>query len=300
MFSDEVQKILDRNATLVAENSHLYQTVNELMTELTALKAANSKFKEDCQNFVESQTNNLLTPSRELSHKLYRQSREIEALKEQLFASESKAHNSVSEKERLEEEKNMLESRTKESEKITIENKHICRDVLRSVIRLQKAMKDQKRAEDLMVSGDADDEEEESNHNSTIDDAKAAQLSFSQQLREIQMRFSSINDQYSRTLDKNQGFMLEVQAKDHAIRDLETRMSVLQKQMDATNEANQRYTEERAELQGSIDTLRGALTRMKEQYIKADKERKELLQANLMLKDAIKSTKITLEDSETN
>ena len=112
MFSEEVQKVRERNATLEAENKHLYQTINELMTELTALKAANSKFKEDCQNFIESQTSNMLAPSKELTQKIYRQNREIEALKQQLIQSETKANNEINERERLIEEKRNLESTT--------------------------------------------------------------------------------------------------------------------------------------------------------------------------------------------
>ena len=284
MFSEEVQKVRERNATLEAENKHLYQTINELMTELTALKAANSKFKEDCQNFIESQTSNMLAPSKELTQKIYRQNREIEALKQQLIQSETKANNEINERERLYEEKKNLESTTRESEKISLENKKVCKEVLNSIIKLQDAMKNQMKSE-------IDINAEEEDSNDEITDGLSAQLSFSQQLRQIQQRFNSIQDQYSRTLDRSQGFMLEIAAKEHTIKDLETRISVMQKQIDAANETNQRYNQERDELQGSIDTLRKALNRMKEQYIKTDKERKELMEANQLLKDAINSTK---------
>lgn len=274
-MNDEIQQIVDRNATLEAENAYLYQTIRDLTAELTVLKATHSKFREDCQKYIQSLISNTISPSKEISQKLFKQTREIEMLKTQLINSQKELQNYQNEKEKVEREKEEMVKISQENQSSAVQNRQMCNEILQTLLVLENSMKEKEYGTDLSESlkGFTDNIDE---------------LTLSQQLQLMQSTIISMQKEFSSKSEMRVVHRHEFEAKDQTIKDLQARIAVLQQRADAIDECNANYIKEREDLNNSINTLRQALTVMKQEFIKADKERKDLIAANQQLKAAIK------------
>lgn len=274
-MNEEIQQIVDRNATLEAENAYLYQTIRDLTAELTVFKASHSKFREDCMKYIQSLTTSSISPSKEMNQKVFKFTREIEILKSQLITSEKKNQSLTTENEKIIQEKEELDKTIQETNNSALQNKQMCNEILHSLLSLENTMKEKEIGTDLSESFQ--------NITNDIDD-----LTISQQLHLMQSTIESISLNIAQTKEVRVVDKKEFEAKDQTIRDLQTRIEVLQHRADAIDECNANYIKEREDLNNSISTLRQALTVMKQEFVKADKERKELIAANQQLKNAIK------------
>ena len=279
MMTSDMQIIASRNAQLEVENKELYQKINELLTENAALKASRSKFREICQNYVESQTSNTSTPAKEINQKMYIQTLEIELLKQKLKKVEEQAQNAEMEKDKAIQDKRSAEQTRYHEETSNKENTKMCLDIIKSMKQLSDQFKAAKQNE----------MEINSNYSSfKLDDDFSFEISeskpISSQLQTIFDAFTNLSKASKTHVQDKQKLFSENQILRQRISELETQISVIKTESDATRECNDRYDKERNELTNAITSLRNALKLTKENLVNTEKEKESLKEENIKLK----------------
>lgn len=267
---NDAEIIASRNAQLEAENRELYQKINDLLTENTALKASRAKFREVCQSYVESQTTNILTPTKEMNQKIYRQTREIDSLKQKLADAEQALQAHEQEKARVIEEKTALEYQAEKEEATSQQSKVICHELIRSIKSLQRNL-----------SGINEDDQ---NYNSGYDDNQLIESSLQQYIEKLQTSFRELSLECAKATTTTNSKTNEIQELKRQISELETKIIVLNTENAAAKECNDRYEEERTELTNAITSLRNALKATKETLVSVESANKALKEENVQLR----------------
>lgn len=262
-----VRQIVERNEQLETENKQLYDKVHELMTETTALKAAQEKFRQHCESMVVNQAHQLISPSKDMQERMQRQRHQIERLQSKLAATQSEAKAVEQEREELEER---LECQAESLEKTTQKDSRAvesCQAMTRTMSSLIAMCR---------ANGGEEDEDEDDASDTPQDVAGAVNF--------LQRRFRVLGEECAAVVQQRQRIAVENTALKQTISELETRLRVLETEKSATDECNMRYEKEREELSKAIATLRSALDCVKTSLIEAEAEKKTLKEENVRLR----------------
>jgi DNA repair exonuclease SbcCD ATPase subunit len=247
-----VREVVERNDQLENENKTLSDRIHELMTEVTALKAARGQYGDL------SSSQGFSSPDKgdELRNAIQRHKKHIARLQSRVVASQSELDQTLKEKAEissaLESERDQLER----SAQLESDAGQKCDRIAKALQRL------------LGISKGKDPRHFSEDPPSSLD----LGASLDRMNRDVE----ALGDAFARNAQEKKRLLAqnaELQQK-HA--NLTAQLSSLQRNKAVTDECNARYDSERKDLNTAIATLRPALDQMTARFIAADNERKQL------------------------
>lgn len=269
-----VRQMVQRNEHLEQENKRLYDKVQELLAENTALKQSRRQFRKQCESLV---TSELLSPSKEMHAKLQQQRRQIERLQEEIASTQADAASAHKARSEMQRKLDCHEDNLEISAQLECDAARSCLDIARTLESLIALCNLQETTKECACP----------------DDLTGA-VSY------LQKRVEKLREGCEIAARQADRAGLESANFKQIMSEMETRIKVLETEKDATDECNRRYERERGELGKAIATLREALEGVKANLMTAEEEKKVLKEENVQLRIEMSELKEKIALAELN